>query len=225
MVGKIALVVLAWFSISSWMVIVYKFLHLRQAMRQTNHFVELCNQGSGQLEGLQEPPTTPTRRWPRFCARATWSWKSRTGIATATTWRPRRGSSGQAGDRARAGTDDQPRDLAPGKQTHFPGHDLQRVPLHRPVRHGVGNHGGPAGPGVTGGNSLNSLLPGLATALLTVAGGLVCAIPASTMFNYFTHQVSNLISRMDAFAMELNNVILKELMKQPYTQAVPSTLR
>lgn len=60
MIGKISLVVLAIFSISSWTVIVYKFLHLRQATRQTDHFVELCNQGSGELEeafrGLLELP-------------------------------------------------------------------------------------------------------------------------------------------------------------------------
>jgi len=227
LVGKISLVVLVGFSISSWMVIVYKFLHLRQAERQTKAFVALCNQGNGQLEeayrNSAEYPDSPLAQILReaYLELEIENWY-REGYDMEPTMRI---------DIAKIG--------------------IERV-LERTISHEIshleskliflattsnvcpfiglfgtvwGIMGALQALAATGGNSLQSLLPGLATALVTVAGGLVCAIPASMMYNYFTHQVSTLISRMDAFALELSNVILKEMLKQPYSQAVPNSLR
>jgi biopolymer transport protein TolQ len=72
--------------------------------------------------------------------------------------------------------------------------------------------------------ALSSLAPGIATALVTTVGGLFCAIPSSVMYNYLTNRVNLLISRMDAFSLELSNVIHKQIMKQPYTSS-HSTMR
>ena len=226
LMGKASLVVLAIFSIISWMVIVYKFLHLRQAKRQTDQFVEVCNQGSGQLEEAYKVaadyPDSPLAQILRegYLELEVENWY-RDGY-----------------------------DLEPAARIEMAKVGIERV-LERTIAHEIshleskliflattsnvcpfiglfgtvwGIMAALQAMAATGGGSLASLLPGLATALLTVAGGLVCAIPASAMYNYFTHQVSNLISRMDAFALELNNVILKELVKQPYSPPV-NTLR
>jgi len=48
---------------------------------------------------------------------------------------------------------------------------------------------------------------------MVTVGGLAAAIPASVMYNYFTSKVQLLISRMDSFALELSNVIQKQLLK------------
>jgi biopolymer transport protein ExbB/TolQ len=47
----------------------------------------------------------------------------------------------------------------------------------------------------------------------TIAG-LFAAIPASIFYNYFTNKVAILISRMDAFALELSNILQKNMLKQ-----------
>jgi biopolymer transport protein TolQ len=64
------------------------------------------------------------------------------------------------------------------------------------------------------GGTLASLGPGLSTAMLTIIGGLVCAIPATVMFNYLTHQVRQLTAQMDSFSLELGNIIQKQIIKQ-----------
>ena len=48
--GKACLVILAICSIMSWMVIIYKFLHIRQSLNQTDSFIRICNHGSGRLD-------------------------------------------------------------------------------------------------------------------------------------------------------------------------------
>jgi biopolymer transport protein TolQ len=62
--------------------------------------------------------------------------------------------------------------------------------------------------------SISSLAPGLSTALLTTVGGLFCAIPASIMYNNLTNKVRILTAHMDAFALELSNIVQKQIMKQ-----------
>ena len=66
----------------------------------------------------------------------------------------------------------------------------------------------------TGSAALASLAPGLATALVATIAGLFAAIPASIFYNYFTNKVAILISRMDAFALELSNILQKNMLKQ-----------
>ena len=61
--------------------------------------------------------------------------------------------------------------------------------------------------------SMASLAPGLSTALIATIGGLAAALPASVMYNYLTNKVRILTSRMDSFALELSNIIQKQLAK------------
>jgi biopolymer transport protein TolQ len=65
-----------------------------------------------------------------------------------------------------------------------------------------------------GAAALQELAPGMATALVAVVAGLVAAIPASIFYNYLTNKIAIMISRMDAFALELLNIFQKRLVKQ-----------
>ena len=67
--------------------------------------------------------------------------------------------------------------------------------------------------GFQGSVEITALAPGLSTALVTTVGGLFAAIPASVMYNYLANKVRILTSRMDSFALELTNIIQKQLAK------------
>lgn len=224
--GKTSLVVLGIFSITSWMVIVYKMLHLRQATRQTNAFVEICNQGSGQLEeafrNASEFPDSPLAQILRE------------GYLEL-----------EIEDWYREGYN-----LTPESRIEMAKVGLERV-FERTISNEImhleskliflattsnvcpfiglfgtvwGIMGAFQGMADTQSVALSSLAPGIATALVTTVGGLFCAIPSSVMYNYLTNRVRLLISRMDSFALELSNVIHKQIMKQPHSPA-QSTMR
>lgn len=65
-----------------------------------------------------------------------------------------------------------------------------------------------------GAAGIQTLAPGMATALTAVIMGLVAAIPASVFYNYLTNHIAVLVSRMDAFALELMNILQKRMLKQ-----------
>lgn len=60
-----------------------------------------------------------------------------------------------------------------------------------------------AGLGSAGAASLRAVAPGIAEALVTTAAGLFTAIPAVVAYNHFLHDVKELATRLDNFAMEV----------------------
>jgi len=60
--------------------------------------------------------------------------------------------------------------------------------------------------GRTGSTSLVAVAPGIAEALVNTAAGLAAAIPALIGFNYFGGEVRRLRSQMDDFALEFLNL-------------------
>ena len=219
--GKLSLIVLAGFSIISWTVIVYKFLHLRQATRQTDNFVELCNQGSGELEEAfrisSNFPDSPLAQILRegYLELEIENWY-------------------QEGY-----------DLTPDARLELAKVSMERI-FERTISNEIshleskipflatttvvcpfiglfGTVWGIMGAFQTVGNqstvALSELAGPISTALLCTLGGLFCAIPSSVMYNYLALRVRILISRMDSFSLELSNVIQKRVMKQSvYTQ-------
>ncbi len=63
----------------------------------------------------------------------------------------------------------------------------------------------------SGSAALSALAPGMATALTATLAGLFAAIPASVFYNFFTNKIAILISQMDSFALQLANIIMKEV--------------
>jgi biopolymer transport protein TolQ len=65
------------------------------------------------------------------------------------------------------------------------------------------------GLGTAGAASLRAVAPGIAEALITTAAGLFTAIPAVIAYNHFLHDIRDLGSRMDSFALEVTAVVEK----------------
>jgi biopolymer transport protein TolQ len=65
------------------------------------------------------------------------------------------------------------------------------------------------GLGTAGAASLRAVAPGIAEALITTAAGLFTAVPAVIAYNHFLHDIRDLSSRMDSFAMEVTAVVEK----------------
>jgi biopolymer transport protein TolQ len=68
--------------------------------------------------------------------------------------------------------------------------------------------------GREGNANLETLAPGIATALITTIFGLVVAIPATAMYNHLAGNIAHLSSQMDSFAHELSNVFQKHLLRR-----------
>ncbi len=60
--------------------------------------------------------------------------------------------------------------------------------------------------GMTGSTSIVAVAPGIAEALINTAAGLGAAIPALIGYNYFSHRVRTLRSRLEDFALEFLNL-------------------
>ncbi|HEY3838452.1 MAG TPA: MotA/TolQ/ExbB proton channel family protein [Bryobacteraceae bacterium] len=60
--------------------------------------------------------------------------------------------------------------------------------------------------GSSGGTSLASVGPGISEALFATAVGLFAAIPAAVFYNHFGHMLKELAARMDDFSLEFINL-------------------
>lgn len=225
--GKVSLTVLAGFSVASWMVIVYKYLHIRQAGRQSDHFVDACNQGSGQLEEAFEYssqyPDSPLAQIFReaYLELDVESWY-REGYGDDVH---------RQAEVARVGLERVFERTITNEISHLES-KLIFLATTASVCPFIGLFGTVWGVMIafqamaqTQSAALSSLAPGIATALLCVVGGLFCAIPATVFYNYLNHRVRVLTSRMDAFAHELFNVILKQILKQPVSVPEATSVR
>jgi biopolymer transport protein TolQ len=65
------------------------------------------------------------------------------------------------------------------------------------------------GLGAAGAASLRAVAPGIAEALITTAAGLFTAVPAVIAYNHFLHDIRDLGTRMDNFAMEVTALLEK----------------
>jgi len=213
--GKVCMVAILFFSVGTWAVIVYKFIHIIAAVRQTNRFVNECMAGSGSLQDAYRNtaayPDSPLAQILRegYLELEIEDWY-KLGYKL---------SDEQRIDVAKAGIERVFERTISNEIAHLESH-LIFLALTSNVCPFIGLFGTVWGIMVTfqglgseGAASLSTLAPGIATALMVTVGGLAAAIPASVMYNYFTSKVQHLISRMDSFALELSNVIQKQLLK------------
>ena len=80
------------------------------------------------------------------------------------------------------------------------------MPVHRPLRHGLGHHAAFQAIGQTGSTSIVAVAPGISEALINTAAGLAAAIPALIFYNYFMGQIRQQRADMDDFALEFLNL-------------------
>ncbi len=215
-IGKLCLAILLVFSISTWAIIFYKFLHIHTASRQTTHFVNECMSGTGGLEDAYRNasvyPDSPLAQILRegYLELEIEDWYKMGYTLT----------SDQRVEVAKAGIERVFERTISNEIAHLEGY-LIFLAIASNVCPFIGLFGTVWGimtsflaMDTEGSGTLSVLAPGIATALITTIAGLAAAIPASVMYNYFTARVQVLISRMDSFALELSNIIQKQMLKQ-----------
>jgi len=216
LVGKICLGITIIFSIVSWAIIIYKFVHIHMATRQTNRFLKECMSGSGNLEEAYRKassyPDSPLAQILRegYLELEIEDWYN-LGYNL---------SEEQRVEVAKSGIDRVLERTVSNEIVHLEGNLIflaitaNVCPFFGLFGTVWGIMGTFQGLGTSGAGALSTLAPGIATALTTTVGGLAAAIPASIAFNYFTGKVQNMISRMDSFSLELSNIMTKQLLKR-----------
>jgi biopolymer transport protein TolQ len=70
------------------------------------------------------------------------------------------------------------------------------------------------GIGLSGSASLAVVAPGISEALIATAAGLAVAIPAVIAYNYFTDRIRGLDSELQSFSSDLLNIMERDIQKQ-----------
>jgi biopolymer transport protein TolQ len=73
------------------------------------------------------------------------------------------------------------------------------------------------GIGLTGAANLAVVAPGISEALVATAAGLAAAIPAVVAFNYFNSRVTRLKSEMDLFSADFESLIERQMIRRSIT--------
>jgi biopolymer transport protein TolQ len=215
-VGKLCLVLLLSFSISTWAIILYKMFHVHTATRQTTLFVRECMGGSGDLEdAYRNASAYPDSPLAQILREGYLELEIEDWYKVGYDLSPE-----QRIEVARAGVERVFERTISNEVSHLESY-LIFLAVASSICPFIGLFGTVWGIMTTfqaigdeGSATLSVLAPGIATALITTVAGLAAAIPASVMYNYFTARVQVLISRMDSFALELSNIIQKQLLKQ-----------
>jgi biopolymer transport protein TolQ len=214
-VGKACLCILLIFSISTWSIIIYKFLQVGAAVRQSNKFVNECMARSGSLEDAYRQtaayPDSPLAQILRegYLELEIEDWY-KLGYKLTDSQRV---------EVAKAGVERVFERTISNEIASLEGgliflavatNASPFIGLFGTVWGIMGMFGDLSKIGDQG---IAALGPGIATALTVTVCGLLVAIPSSITFNYFTARVQALTSRMDSFALELSNIIQKQLLK------------
>ncbi|HBF34567.1 TPA: hypothetical protein DDW35_08380 [Candidatus Sumerlaeota bacterium] len=214
-VGKACLCILLVFSIITWSIIIYKYLQIGAAVRQSNKFVNECMARSASLEDAYRQtsayPDSPLAQILRegYLELEIEDWY-KLGYKL---------SDSQRAEVAKAGVERIFERTISNEIASLEGgliflavatNASPFIGLFGTVWGIMGMFGDLSSLGDKG---IAALGPGIATALTVTVGGLLVAIPSSITFNYFTSRVQSLTSRMDSFALELSNIIQKQLLK------------
>lgn len=213
-VGKLCMLVLAIISIISWAVIVYKFISLRAAQVQTGKYVALCA-NSGKLEDAFRYATSFPDSPIAQIARETYL------EIETENWFQSAASAGASHHLEVAKLSlERIHDRTITSEIRHMESWLIFLATATTVCPFIGLFGTVWGvlgafQGISesaGGVSISAISSDIATALTTTIAGLLAAIPATVSYNYFTNIIQILISRMDAFALELSNIAQKHIL-------------
>jgi biopolymer transport protein TolQ len=213
--GVLCLLVCMILSIISWMVIFYKIAQFHKAMKSSDEFVDRCMSGPGSLDVAYrltgEYPQSPLAQIMR---EAYLEMQMENWYADANYGETERLTASRLGlERVIERTISEEIRRLEGYLIF-----LATTSSVAPFIGLFGTVWGVLGAfqamSQTGSAALQALAPGMATALTATIAGLLAAIPASAFYNYFTNKLSIMISRMDAFSLELANVMQKTMIKQ-----------
>jgi len=215
LIGWACLGALFFFSVVSWAVILLKFIHISLAARQTKGFIEQCVAGASTLEeAYKSAAKYPDSPVSQLLREAYLELEMENWYKDGYDHIP-----GGRLELARVGIERVLERTITTEIDHLESY-LIFLATTSNVCPFIGLFGTVwgimaafQGLGEAGSAVLASLAPGIATALTTTVGGLFAAIPASVMYNYLTNKIRFLTSRMDSFALELTNIIQKQIAK------------
>ncbi len=214
-VGWLCLFTTAAFSITSWAVVAYKWIQLRHVTRQTDDFVADCLDAGGSLEeayrasaGYPDCPLAEILR-ETVVELEVEGWY-REGYDLSLDERLRLAQTGieRVVERTIA-TESR------GLESHliFLATTASVCPFVGLFGTVWGILGAFQGLASSGSAAIQTLAPGISTALVTTIAGLAAAIPATLFYNWFVAQVAGLTNRMDAFSLELSNIVQRRIAK------------
>lgn len=207
-VVKLVLLILVYFSVVSWAIIIYKFLVVQRAMRQSEAFLDFFwskKRFDAIGQGLKEYKHSPLAILFRDVYQE--------------LMQGRRGVEGQEDAPMLADLGEQERVArvlrrATTSETHRLEKYLTFLATTGSAAPFIGLFGTVwgimdafHGIGQTGSASLAVVAPGISEALVATAIGLVAAIPAVIGYNHFLNKVNILIGDMDNFSQEMLNIV------------------
>lgn len=207
-VVKLVLLILVYFSVVSWAIIIYKFLVVQRAMRQSEAFLDFFwskKRFEAISQGLKEYKHSPLAVLFRDVYQE--------------LLQSRRGSESEDEEHMLADLGEQERVArvlrrATTSETHRLEKYLTFLATTGSAAPFIGLFGTVwgimdafHGIGQTGSASLAVVAPGISEALVATAIGLVAAIPAVIGYNHFLNKVNVLIGDMDNFSQEMLNIV------------------
>jgi len=216
LMGWFCLTVTAIFSIISWGIIGYKFLHVRLATMQTNRFVEKCMAGKGDLgQAFQLTSRYPDSPLAQILREAYLE------VEMENYYQDIKGLSldGRI-EAAKISLERVMEQTSSNEIRHLEGwlgflattaNVCPLIGLFGTVWGILGSFQAVAREGSA---AISSLAPGVSTALMTTVAGLIAAIPSVIFYNYLLSKVQHLVKRMDSFSMEVSNIIQKQIIKR-----------
>lgn len=216
LIGQIIMLIIAAFSIASWGLIFFKYYQVGQAMKQTEAFQQQMQAGEGNLDESfkisSDYPDSPLAQILRetYLELQIENWYKE-GIAMDTEGRMNIAKIGIERVMERTIANEI---MYLEKNLTFLATTANVCPFLGLFGTVWGVMGAFQSLAHQGTAAIQSLAPGLSTALATTIAGLIAAIPASVCYNYLVSKVQILVTRMDSFALELSNIIQKLIFKE-----------
>lgn len=212
-VGQLCLLATAIFSIISWAVVAYKWMQLRRVQGQTDAFIADCLETEGSIEEAYRTsadyPDAPLAEILR-----------ETVVELEVEGWYREGYDLGLDDRlhlAQAGIERVVERTIAAETRDLESH-LIFLATTASVCPFIGLFGTVWGilgsfQAIASASSaaIQTLAPGISTALVTTIAGLAAAIPAAIFYNWFVARIAGLTHRMDAFALELANIVQRRI--------------
>ena len=221
---QFVLLLLLFFSISSWAIIIIKFRYIRRAIRESGLFTDFfwrsrdLSAAFAKAKQLNGSPIARVFRIGYVELRKL----SQSGIPISTVPSPHSGGDLSSSNGQLFGTDNVKRALRRAITT-----ETTRMTELVPFLATTGNtapfiglfgtvwgimdsfHG----IGLKGSANLAVVAPGISEALIATAAGLAVAIPAVIAFNFFMQKVRIIESELQSFSADFLNIIERDLMR------------
>jgi biopolymer transport protein TolQ len=218
---KFVLLLLLFFSITTWTIIIVKYRYLRKAIKESTLFTEFfwkSRDFSDAFKKSRQLSGSPVARI--FRVGYLELKKLSLSAASANTKTPNNQESDPAPLNSKlAGTDNLQRSLRRAINTETT-RMMQMVPFLATTGNTTpfiglfgtvwGIMGSFHGIGLRGSASLAVVAPGISEALIATAAGLAAAIPAVIAFNYFMQKIRIIESELQSFSADFLNIIERD---------------